>query len=236
MTEASGFSSEPLTDNCREIFSRGDHLLIGVSPGNSYFSEDLLTRLFHWAACSFRQIDVVIPDAAQIDTLLALGYPPPRARQKSRASAARLRNRAARAWEAAGAASRRSFRVHLLSELADNPHYRALLRKTEDTWSHDPGTREAFLMTSRRVLRGYLKDVQPTEEQAAQAARYMIAETPLVLDAVSVFGVDSSAGVYHQPIDFVEWLFRGHGPLRPHPRQGFVLVRPRRADGDGEHR
>ncbi|MGW6915923.1 tRNA-dependent cyclodipeptide synthase [Kitasatospora sp. NPDC054939] len=44
------FEALPFSDRCRRIWRRGDHLLIGVSPGNSYFSH--------------RRISPAVPDAA----------------------------------------------------------------------------------------------------------------------------------------------------------------------------
>ncbi|WP_052397358.1 tRNA-dependent cyclodipeptide synthase [Streptomyces sp. NRRL F-5123] len=217
------FGVEPLTGNCRRVFDRGEHALIGVSPGNSYFSEELLTGLLRWTALRFDRIDVVIPDSARRETFLALGYAPERARKKSWEEASRIRNRVLRAWEAAGVTSR-PFAAHRLSRLTEHPAYQALLHRTEQEWAKGSVLRESYLAAARSVLHGLLKGAAPTQEQAELAARHLIAETPLLIGAPDVFGVASSAAFYHKRIDFIDAVYAGHTSLDAHPDQGFVIV------------
>ncbi|MEV6732488.1 MULTISPECIES: tRNA-dependent cyclodipeptide synthase [unclassified Streptomyces] len=40
ITVGASFEVLPFTRTCRHIREDGDHVLIGVSPGNSYFSAD----------------------------------------------------------------------------------------------------------------------------------------------------------------------------------------------------
>lgn len=219
------FSTEPLTDNCRRVFDLGEHALIGVSPGNSYFSQELLTNLFHWTALRFSRIDVVIPDCAQQDTFLALGYPYRRARKKAWEEGSRIRNRVLRAWEATGMTSR-PFAAHRLSHLIAHPAYQQLLERTEQEWARDAALRESYLAVAYPVLRGLLQGAAPTREQAELAARYLIAETPLLLGTPDIFGVTSSVAFYHKRIGFIDAIYAGRSSLHAHPDQGFVIVQP----------
>jgi cyclo(L-tyrosyl-L-tyrosyl) synthase len=219
------FTVEPLTENCREILARGDHVLIGISPGNSYFSEKRITDLLRWGATSFRRIDVVIPDSAQVETWRALGRTDQEARRRARAKAARVRNRVVRAWQAA-AVPGVGFAVRLLSEIATQPHYEALLLESEEAVAKDAELRESYLRVGGKALRAYLHGAQPTPEQAEAAMRYLIAETPLLVDTPGLLDVASSVAVYHQRLEFLDRIFQGRSALRMNGRQGFVLAYP----------
>lgn len=179
------FTVEPLTRKCREIFDRGEHVLIGVSPRNSYFTEARITELLRWSANSFRRIDVIIPDAAEVETWLALGYPDQQARRKARSKAAHIRNRVTRARSAAGVPADR-FRLHLLSEFTSRPDYQSALRVCEEGVAHDSELRELCLRPVRQALKSHLHGCEPTTAQAEIALRYLLAEIPLQIGRAHV--------------------------------------------------
>lgn len=58
MVSDSGFAIEPFSANCPAIVDSGEHVVVGVSPGNSYFSVGLLERLLEWLRDRFSQVDV----------------------------------------------------------------------------------------------------------------------------------------------------------------------------------
>lgn len=220
------FTVEPLTENCQAVCARGEHALVGVSPGNSYFSEERLTDLLGWAASLFRRVDVMIPDSAQLHTWLALGYAPGKARRKAYGEASRIYNRVTRAWQAIGAPEDVEFGLHRLSEIEVRPAYRSLLRKSEDAVDDDPETRESYYRVVRQVLRNHLHGMEPTEAQTAEAARYLIAETPFLTHTPQVMEVDSSTAIYQHRVEFIDRIYAGQTPLSRHEHQAFVVARP----------
>jgi cyclo(L-tyrosyl-L-tyrosyl) synthase len=222
---ATPFTVEPLTENCREILAQGDHVLIGISPGNSYFSEARITELLRWASATFRRIDVVIPDSAEVQTWRALGYADDEARRRARSKAARVRNRAARAWALVGGPAPGSG-VRLLSEIATLPRYQELLRKSEEAAARDGELRSSYLRLGGQALRAYRHGAEPTPAQAEIAMGYLIAETPLLLDTPGLLNVPSSLAVYHHRLEFLDLIFQGRSTLRPNERQGFLLAYP----------
>ncbi|WP_255954830.1 tRNA-dependent cyclodipeptide synthase [Streptomyces odontomachi] len=219
------FAVEPLTDNCRRILDQGEHVLIGVSPRNSYFTEARITELLRWSAKSFRLIDVVIPDFAEVETWLALGYPDTKAHRKTRSKAAHIRNRVIRAGDAAAVPASR-LRVLLLSDLAARPDYQSALRRCEETVAQDAVLREMCLRPARHALRCHLNGSEPTPAQVDRAMRYIIAEMPLMLDVPGMLDVDHSTLIYHQRLEFIDWIFFGNTSLRMSERQAYVVVRP----------
>ena len=53
---------EPVTRNCAKILNAREHAVIGISPFNSYFSEQKITDLIVWAKETFGTFHVYVPD------------------------------------------------------------------------------------------------------------------------------------------------------------------------------
>ncbi|RKT88290.1 cyclo(L-tyrosyl-L-tyrosyl) synthase [Saccharopolyspora antimicrobica] len=229
--DRAAFTVEPYSENCRRVCERGEHLLVGVSPGNSYFSVDLLARLLGWAHRRFAAVDVVIPDTALVHTQLALGHAEERARQRSREECNRVYNRVVRAWEQAGLEPA-PHRWHRLSDFAGSARYRALLAQAEDAVTRPSPLRAACLETSRAVLESRKPGESFTDEQIERGARYVVAELPFIVDTPSILGVPSSLSFYHRPAGFIREVISGRGGLRPAPGQGCALIRPAEDDPD----
>ncbi|MFJ2116618.1 MULTISPECIES: tRNA-dependent cyclodipeptide synthase [unclassified Streptomyces] len=218
------FGIEPYTDNCRSICARGEHVLIGVSPGNSYFSEGRLASLLLWSSELFQKVDVIVPDISVVHTYRALGDPPDRAWSKAQIQTRRIRRRVARSWEAIGVPGG-DRPVLTLSQFTDHPTYRRVHQRLERVVEHDPMVRDLFLRASGQALAAHLKGVQPTEWQLTEGMRYLLAELPLCTHAPGILGEPSSVNIYHQVIPFIPLVF-APGELRAEPGQAFALVRP----------
>jgi hypothetical protein len=57
-------------------------LIIGMSPGNGYFKQEVIDKLLVFALNKYQNIAVFIPDVPAISTYIALGYPENIARNK----------------------------------------------------------------------------------------------------------------------------------------------------------
>ncbi|GKQ38467.1 tRNA-dependent cyclodipeptide synthase [Streptomyces sp. A012304] len=211
---------------CREILDRGEHVLIGISLRNSYFSEERITELLRWSSDVFRRIDVIIPDAADVETWLALGYSDAQAWKKTRSTASRIRNRVARARVAAGVPAER-FRQFMLSEFTSRSDYQSAMRRCEEGIACDSALRALFLRPAGQALRPHLCSSEPTPAQAEMAMRYFIAEMPMLLDARGLLETESTTIVYHRRLDYLDRIISGETPLRMCRKQAFVVVRPR---------
>jgi cyclo(L-tyrosyl-L-tyrosyl) synthase len=219
------FVVEPYSPNCRAVYEEREHVVVGVSPGNSYFGVRLLADLLGWLGAEFRRVDVVVPDSGLVYTYQALGYSVDKATKKARAETNVLRNRVLRGWEASGG-PRPGDGVHRMSELSSRPRYGELLRHTEDVLEHHPGLYAIGLRTSREALLTRRPDSDPPAEGVELAMRYLAAELPFFLASADIFGVPSSLCFYHRTIPLAAEVFTGRSPLRPSPRQGYAVVRP----------
>lgn len=141
----------PYTPNCHRILQDADHLLIGVSPGNGYFSIPTLTRMFRWAHATFGRVDVIVPDRSLASNYRAQGYPEQAARKKARTEVSCVRRRVRRAWER-GEIPEEHRRAHLLSDLARSDAYEQLHLRVRDALTTDGRIRALCRSLSARAV------------------------------------------------------------------------------------
>jgi cyclo(L-tyrosyl-L-tyrosyl) synthase len=55
--------------------SQSEFLVIGMSPGNSYFKQDVINQIIQYGLAKYNKIDLFIPDVPAIATYVGLGYP-----------------------------------------------------------------------------------------------------------------------------------------------------------------
>ncbi|MBX9387217.1 tRNA-dependent cyclodipeptide synthase [Streptomonospora nanhaiensis] len=219
------FTVEPFTETCQTVWQQRQHVVFGVSPGNSYFRTELMAELLRWLCAEFARVDVVVPDSALAHTFRALGYDDRRAEKKARGETNVLRNRVARAWESSGG-PRKDDGLHRMSDLADNAVYRERLAECEQALEADDLLWETCAEMSGAVLLGRGYDGPLTPDRVERAMRYLIAELPFFLASADVFGAPSSLNFYHQRLPLAELVFAGKSVLQAPPWQGYATIRP----------
>ncbi|MDI6413591.1 tRNA-dependent cyclodipeptide synthase [Streptomyces albus] len=234
MPERLEFSLEPMTENCASVCERREHVVVGVSPGNSFFRVPLLADLIHWLNSRFARMDIIVPDAELAPTFMALGYSPERAAGKARGEVNAVRNRIVRAWESLGG-PRPGDGLHLMSELVDRPQYLTARRRCEKALAVDGNLRTACQNASRTVLLARRPEKEPTAREIEQGMRYLLAELPFFVASADIFGVPSSLCFYHRPLPLAALIFSGRTVLKPTLRQAYALIRPTGLPHSREH-
>ncbi|RKT11662.1 cyclo(L-tyrosyl-L-tyrosyl) synthase [Streptomyces sp. 1114.5] len=219
------YEALPYSRRCREIWQRGEHLLIGVSPGNSYFSHRRIAELVGWGLEFFERIDIVYADLLIATQFEAFGYAPEHAQRRAakevRATARRIERGVAESGH------RNSVRVHALSEFTATDAYRRLHRQAVDGLRADPVYRTAAESMARGFLAARLGEgLAPTELQLAAGLRYITAELPFFLDTPALLGVPSSVSCYHLQLPLTPVLFGRDEGVRAAARQAYAVVRP----------
>lgn len=224
---AEEFVAEPLTQRCRLIWQRGEHALIGVSSGNSYFSRERLTGLLNWARRHFGLVDVVYADLHIDTTLAAFGCPEDQAGRRGRKRVTDVRRRIRQAVESADGSTTRC-RVRALSEFTAQPEYQAVRAWTD----HALETDREFAGVCEDMVRRYLASYQGGSGEDIDARKmnaglsYLRAELPFFVDTPAILDVPSSVSCYHRSAPLVRQLYtRGRG-LAAAPNQAFMVVRP----------
>jgi cyclo(L-tyrosyl-L-tyrosyl) synthase len=228
------FHVRPFTPHCALIQGEGDHAVIGVSPGNSYFSQQRLIDLARWGAENFRQVDLVHTDLYVAEMYEALGYSEDDARRKAVKNLRGVRAKVRTAVETVDHGQGR-IRSHAMSDFQAVPAYRHLHEELWRRLDTDPEFRQVI----DRLVGAFLESKVLGEGRTATAVqrevclRYICAEAPLFLDSPAILDVPSSLNCYHQLLPLAELLYsRGYG-LRASRNQGHAIVTPA---AEGGHR
>ncbi len=241
---AGGYTPLAYTPNCRQLLRAADHLLIGVSPGNGYFTIPTLARMFRWAHATFQRTDVIVPDRSLASNYRVRGYSEQAAHKKARKEVSCVRRRIRRAFERSEVPVADQH-THLLSDLAQSEAYQRLHLRVRDALTTDERTRAICRKVSARALPMAAADSGPAGEPgtaansgqgdgptpegqgsgaATLALEYLIDELPFFMDTPSILGVSSSLVSYHAPVGFADLLYTGAGPLHAAANQGFILL------------
>ncbi|MFF1907067.1 tRNA-dependent cyclodipeptide synthase [Kitasatospora sp. NPDC058218] len=223
--DPTAYEAFPFSGRCREIWRRGEHLLIGVSPGNSYFSHRRIAELIGWGLEFFERIDIVQADLHVEAQYESFGYTPEHARRRADKEIKATARRIARGVEEAG--PRDGVRTHALSEFTGHPAYRRLHRQAVEALRGDREFRAAAEAMARGFLAARLDEgLAPNEPQLAAGLRYIAAELPFFLDTPALLGVPSSVSCYHLRLPLTPVLFGREEGLRAAPGQAYAVVRP----------
>lgn len=222
------FVPYPLTHSCSDALSLGHHVVLGISPFNSYFSETRIQQLAAWGLRHFTSIHLFVPDVPAAYTLEALGYAPNKAEKKARRQANYLRNKILRALAGLEVPPNQAAEIIVFSDrLVTNKPYQHKLQVCKQAYHTHPSFRNACHEAARWVLQNHISsEASVTPAMLETAARYLLAELPLFIDSVSILGRPSSVFCYHQSTAFLQQLYEGRFPVPVSPGQGFVRLEP----------
>lgn len=218
--------TRPITENCKAIFQTKIHVCFGISPFNSYFSDQKIRDLAVWGKREFEGMHFFVPDGPSAYTLEALGYTPEKAAWKARRQAQYLHNKIHKVLMSLGYSPLEAEEMFLgWEKLSKNSRYLNLIQEVQQHFETDTVFRKACLEASKWVLEKKTESVEClSQETLESAARYLLAEVPLFLDAAGIIGAQSSVFCYHQCIPFLESLFHNQFPVKVSPGQGFAVI------------
>ncbi|MGI5200489.1 tRNA-dependent cyclodipeptide synthase [Spirillospora sp. CA-108201] len=209
---------------CRRLLDQGEHILIGVSPENSYFSRERIIALVKWAQRHFDEIDIVYVDQ-HIDTMyVASGYTPQKASARATRTIRDTRRRVRQAVEKSGGPDPR-VRVRALSECVDLPGYQDTRMRIEERLGSDGGLQKACEEHVRYILRSRCDGASPEAEEAKLQAglAYLYAEMPVLFNSPEILGVSSSVFCYHSIMPVLRHLY---GTAIRNQAQGYIVAKP----------
>ncbi|WP_156721951.1 cyclodityrosine synthase [Streptomyces apocyni] len=232
LAPAETFHLTPYTPHCRVIAEEGDHAVIGVSSGNSFFSAQRLHGLARWGMENFHQVDFVYTDLHVADMFEALGYPPDDARRKAVKNLRGVRAKVTNAVQEADPSGDR-VRARPMSALTLAPAYQRIHTRIQGLLETDQEFRAACEQLTAIFLDGKLAPGEAASARQTQVCLdYVCAEAPLFLDTPAILDVPSSVNCYHQALPLADVLYaRGPG-LRASRNQGHGILVP----AEGEQR
>ncbi|MGG8407398.1 tRNA-dependent cyclodipeptide synthase [Streptomyces sp. 12297] len=223
------FEVLPFTRTCRHIWEDGDHVLIGVSPGNSYFSADRIAGLTQWATERFAQVDFVYADLHVDRMFAAFGYSREHAEKRAAKEIKAVRRRILKGVEES-LTPHTEIRVRALSDFSDNQVYQLLHRRVLHFLESDDEFRKNCEKMALHFVGSKLPEGESiTDEQLRVCFDYIAAELPFFVDTPSILDVPSSVSAYHVNMPLTEVLYARGGGLRATRNQAYAVVRPEAA-------
>lgn len=223
------FTVSPFTERCAGILDRHRHMVIGVSPGSGFFSQERLTALLHWANERFARVDVVTAHVEMAAcTYLGRGYEPKHARARAYRDVRQMTNRITRAVKGSGVDVSRC-RVLYISDGFEAPAYREAREeitraKREFPAFHDICTRMvADALRGDRMPPGW----QPDADQITEGMEYLEMELPYLMNSPGILGAAESVFAYRAVPALTPFLYLTGAPLPAARGQGFVKLEPR---------
>jgi cyclo(L-tyrosyl-L-tyrosyl) synthase len=181
----------------KKLFDLKNHALIGVSPFNSYFSEETLTKLFDWALNTFKDVNVFIPNEISSYTFEALGYDKNKALKKTRSQDRYLRNKVIKALITNGLNEHEAKqKIVFFTDVLNNKKYFECYNNYENLYKNDKNFQESCLLTSKWVLEGKYDLESISQDSPNIAVQYFLKELPLFLNGTEILNIKSSLFVY----------------------------------------
>ncbi len=234
-----------VTPRCARLHGESAPVVLGISPFNSYFSEQVIAEIANWASAAGCDYYLYIPDGPSIFTLRAMGYEANKAIRKARRQCNYLENKIYKALGKLGQTDEEiTLRVLNSGRLDGDSVYRRILAQVYDLWQKNEAFKQGCISTAHWVLRNQRRQQYVLSNEALElAARYFLAELPLFLRSPEIINSPSAVFCYHQCPEFVRTLYQHGAYGLLHESQGFVIRAPktspilrRRGQGNGYYR
>lgn len=199
-----------ITSLSATLYQQKEHVLLGISPFNSYFSEEMIGDWIQWAHTTFSSFHVFIPDTLPIYTFLALGYDELNAKKKAKKQAAYLKNKVARALVQRQLDHIDTNKLIIdMDYLENNQAYLELKKACYALYNKNPEFQKECDQCTGWVLNGHaVKDSHRANNNIA--VQYILNEMPLFMDTPSILNTPSSLFSYHQTPQFINYLYTDH--------------------------
>jgi cyclo(L-tyrosyl-L-tyrosyl) synthase len=172
--------------------------IIGMSPGNSYFKDEVVKILVKKVIDKYGKAAVLIADMPAISTYMALGYPENRARRdKALPQGNNLRNKVVRAITELSYSSDQVKIIDWASEVEPNPAYKEKYKQIIDLYDKNELFKEAADRTTKTVLESFNKEGLEINSAIKIAVHYLLCELAFMEFAPEYFKVQQVAYIYH---------------------------------------
>ncbi len=175
-------------------------VVVAMSIGNSYFIKEKIEELLNFLNDNFSQVKLLIADAISEHTYKAIGYKENKARRKSRLGANLFRNNCIRTIQGIRSAGKK-VNIEIIdwyNKIEHNSEYEKQLFLIHDLYLNNKDFKKEADKTTRAVLLNKIKKGVKLSEAINEGVMYLIEELAFVLASPRIFGVKTTAYVYHR--------------------------------------
>lgn len=197
-----------------------------MSPGNSYFKDEVVHDLLKTVVERFGRVAVLIADLPAISTYVALGYLENRARRdKAIPKGNALKNRVLKEAMKLDYSSDEVKIINWEKEIENNPVYRQKYTQIFDLYENNKKFHEAANATTKEVLTGFKKDLQDIDKATTIAVHYLLSELAFLEFAPAYLEVEKVVYVYHKKWNVFEGYIAGKFDGVEKPYLDFLLIK-----------
>ncbi len=173
--------------------------IIGMSPGNSYFKDEVVKELLKKVVEQYGKAAVLIADIPAISTYIALGYPENRARRdKALPQGNNLRNKVQRAMAELGYSVDQVRVIDWESEIEKDPNYQEKYKQVLELYNTNKVFEEAADNATKGVLDYSDKDISDVMSAVKIAVHYLLSEFAFMEFAPEFLKAEKVTYVYHK--------------------------------------
>lgn len=172
--------------------------IIGMSPGNSYFQPEIITKLIQKVLDKYGYAVIVVPGIPAISTYEAMGYSLSKARTKAVLKGNNLKNKSKRSIKECSISNDLIYIINWQEDVQIHPLYLESYSNVVNLFENNKKFRNEILNTTRSVLEGSGKDILDMEKSLLKGSEYILAEFAFLEICPKLFGSDEARFVYHR--------------------------------------
>lgn len=196
-----------------------------MSPGNSYFKEEIIIRLIDSVVKKYHRAAVLIADIPAISTYIALGYPENRARRdKAIPQGNALKNKTLSCRSRLGLSEEQLRIFDWAREIEPTETYQSAYKNVTTLYETSPSFREAARNATAEVLEYAQKDIADRDAAIGTAVHYLLAEIAFLECAPTLLDVDQVIYIYHRRWPVFESYIAGEFDGKVRKYLGFEMV------------
>ena len=190
--------------------------IIGMSPGNSYFKDDIIKSLVEKVIAKYGKTAVLIADIPAISTYIALGYPKNRARRdKALPQGNNLKNKVQKAMDTLGYTNEQVKIIDWETEIEPNPDYQEKYRQVKSLYNSNQSFNDAANFATGEVLQYSNKEIMDLDASIKIAVHYLLAEFAFMEFANQFLGSKKVTYIYHKKWPVYEKYISGEFDAKP---------------------
>lgn len=190
--------------------------IVGISPGNSYFKQALITELIDFTSGLFSKVYIIAPDKPFVHTLTALGHSPAKAQKYARIQGNDIKRRITKSLEAiAQKKSSQSTQIFVLdwqTDVEPSAEYQAKLQYISQLYKTNKEFYQDTLAEVRAVIEGNSerKITEITTGMLEEGAQYRLKEFAFLLASPALLKSNDIAKIYHKKWPLWDRFCDGH--------------------------
>lgn len=200
--------------------------IIGMSPGNSYFKDEVVRDLLKKVINKYGSSAILIPDIPAIATYIAMGYPENIARRdKAIPKSNNLRNRTQKAMDELGYSKEQVLVIDWEKDIERHLSYKAAYQKIRELYEINLAFKEAANEATKKVLGNAGKKLSDIECSARIGAHYLLAEIAFMEFSPDYLQADKIVYIYHRHWPIYEDYVAGKFDKKPKDYLGFEIIK-----------